>query len=200
VGSLTEPTQRVLEAASALGREFRLASLTVLVGHVGTAVAEAVGAGILESFDGVLRFTHILICDELCAALTLERRSQYHRAAATNERDPVLGAPHWLAGGRLEDSSHVFTVVVEGPPARERAIRVRGRRVARPPCARRVRLPAPAGERAPDRGRRGLSGCVRPTVAILLAKRSRLVRETASDRPLDLKWSSRGSPRPRAWP
>ena len=113
VGSLTEPTQLVLEAASVLGREFRLASLTVLVGDVGTAVAEAVGAGILESFDGVLRFTHILICDELCAALTLERRSQYHRAAAANERDPVLGAAHWLAGGRPEDSDHVFTVVVE---------------------------------------------------------------------------------------
>jgi tetratricopeptide (TPR) repeat protein len=113
VGSLTEPTQRVLEAASVLGREFRLASLTVLVEDVRTAVAEAVGAGILESFDGVLRFTHILICDELCAALTLERRSQYHRSAAANERDPVLAAPHWLAGGRPEDSNQVFTVVVE---------------------------------------------------------------------------------------
>lgn len=58
-------------------------------------------------------FTHILICDELCAAITPERRSRYHRAAAANERDPVLAAAHWLAGGRPEDSDHVFTVVVE---------------------------------------------------------------------------------------
>jgi hypothetical protein len=46
-------------------------------------------------------------------ALTVERRSHYHRAAAANERDPVLAAAHWLAGGRPEDSDHVFTVVVE---------------------------------------------------------------------------------------
>jgi tetratricopeptide (TPR) repeat protein len=111
LGSLTDPTQRVLEAASVLGRELRLASLTALAGDVGTAVAEAVGAGILESFEGVLRFTHILIRDELYAALTPERRSRYHRAAAANERDPVLAAPHWLAGGRPEDSDQVFTVV-----------------------------------------------------------------------------------------
>jgi hypothetical protein len=88
-----------------------LASLTVLAGDVGTAVTEAVGAGIVETFDGVLRFTHILIRDELYPALKPERRSRYHRAAAANERDPVLAVPHWLAGGQPGDSDQVFTVV-----------------------------------------------------------------------------------------
>lgn len=113
VAVLTEPAQRVLEVASSLGREFTATSLAARTGDVPASVAEAIDGGLLVPFDTHLRFTHMLIRDELYAALSSDRRAECHRTAAANERDPVLAAPHWLAGGRPEDEDRVFPVLVE---------------------------------------------------------------------------------------
>ncbi|HEY5375984.1 MAG TPA: BREX system ATP-binding domain-containing protein, partial [Polyangiaceae bacterium] len=113
LATLREPTRHMLEAASVLGRELTLAALTALTPDVDSALGEAAAAGILESSDSVLRFTHILIRNELYAALTPARRAECHRVAAARERDPVVATAHWLAGGRPEDTDHVFSVLLE---------------------------------------------------------------------------------------
>ncbi len=51
---------------------------------------------------------------QLCAALTLERRSRYHRAWPPAPRTSATRSSrrlHWLSGGRPEDADRVFIVV-----------------------------------------------------------------------------------------
>jgi tetratricopeptide (TPR) repeat protein len=116
VALLSETTQRSLETASVLGRELPIAALPA------EAVEEATLAGILhDAGEGRLRFTHVLIRDELHAALPPERRRELHRAAALREVDPVLAAPHWIMGARPEDATEVAAIVeaaIDGANAR----------------------------------------------------------------------------------
>jgi hypothetical protein len=50
----------------------------------------------------------------------------YYRAAADNERDPVLAAAHWLAGGRPEGRRPHRLGAGRGPAPRERPLRPTG--------------------------------------------------------------------------
>jgi tetratricopeptide (TPR) repeat protein len=115
VGMLSTRTQDVLTRASVLGREFGAGSLE---GDQAVEIAEAIAAGVLVPAGdgqeaGRYRFTHVLIRDELYAAIPPERRAELHRQAAADERDPTLATPHWLLGGRAEDAPTMLATVTD---------------------------------------------------------------------------------------
>jgi DNA-binding SARP family transcriptional activator/tetratricopeptide (TPR) repeat protein len=114
-GRLSERCRRVLDAASVLGREFRVDALDVLAGLgrgelldvLDEAVAERVVAEV-PGAPGRLRFAHALIRDTLYDELTPTRRLRMHaRAGAALEEiyvadpEPHLAelALHFVAAG-----------------------------------------------------------------------------------------------------
>lgn len=85
---LSEPCQRVLAIASALGREFAIEPLALVSGVDAGSLAElldqALAAGILVEATppGSLRFSHALVADTLYDGLSPARRARVHAAIA----------------------------------------------------------------------------------------------------------------------
>jgi tetratricopeptide (TPR) repeat protein len=109
--SILSPHARaVLEIASVLGRDARIAAIEALARRdVEAELREASAAGVAtEAALGRLRFSHVLLRDELYARLTPERRTELHRAAADEltrtASDPAIAAHHQLLGARAEDA------------------------------------------------------------------------------------------------
>jgi predicted ATPase len=101
VALLSPPTQRILEVASVLGREFSVARVEALASDVRAGVDEAIAAGILlgeSPNESRARFTHVLIREELYARIHPDRRKELHRAVAAHEHDPTMATHHWIAG------------------------------------------------------------------------------------------------------
>lgn len=88
--------RRAVEAAAILGQRFQLADLRALLNEVGYQTDELARRHLIRPEGGELAFAHALIRDGVYAALTKERRSHLHRAAAAiyAARDPVLMAEH----------------------------------------------------------------------------------------------------------
>jgi tetratricopeptide (TPR) repeat protein len=123
-----EPAQRVLETASALGREARFQTVAALSGDPAAArraVEEAVAAGVLEPLDEArVRFSHVLLRDELYARIGDDRRRSIHAAAATVLRregaDDAALAHHALLGAGEDPGEAVATVLAAMQQARVR--------------------------------------------------------------------------------
>jgi len=96
---LGAPARDVLTAASVLGRELDLATITVFAAAPQAALAEACELGILEPLDSARwRFTHVLLREGLYEGIPGERRAALHHAAATTLRsgDPAVVAHHLM--------------------------------------------------------------------------------------------------------
>jgi class 3 adenylate cyclase len=93
---LPEADRRAIEAAAILGQRFRLADLRRLVGGDGYDPAELARRHLVRPDGAELAFAHALIRDGVYASLTLERRAQFHRAAAAlfAAHDPAVSAEH----------------------------------------------------------------------------------------------------------
>jgi len=120
VSMLSLSTQHALEAASVLGRELSITAITALVGDARDAIDEAIASAILAPVEpvgdpdrahGRVRFTHILIRDEIYARLGIDRRADLHRAVAADEPDPATAAFHWLLGARRDDVDPAIAAV-----------------------------------------------------------------------------------------
>ena len=86
--NLSEDAQRVLTAASVLGREFSLSAVARLSGLDGEALLDVLDEAVTERLvgevpgaPGYLRFTHVLIRDTLYQGLSGPRRLWFHRQA-----------------------------------------------------------------------------------------------------------------------
>lgn len=114
LSTLSEATQRVLAAASVLGREFDRQVLEQMAGASASeaAVHEALTAEILsESPTGLdlYRFSHALLSETLYAGLSPHRRMELHHAAGVAiealpqaERQASELAHHFYAAGTLD--------------------------------------------------------------------------------------------------
>jgi hypothetical protein len=112
---LVSPRARsLLEAASVLGREPTLDVLRALLAVDSVALREALASGIVRDIgEDRLRFSHILLRDELYASLDPERRAALHRAAATVAgQGRSLVAHHALEGSRAADASLTLDLVL----------------------------------------------------------------------------------------
>ncbi len=116
---LSPATKAALAAAAVLGREFTQTALAALVGDTRAELEEAISSGILLRVVGdnatsefTLRFTHVLMRDELYVSFTPEHRAQLHRSVAMQSADPALAAPHWLSGARAADAALVERAVL----------------------------------------------------------------------------------------
>jgi hypothetical protein len=132
---VSEHAQRLLETASVLGRELSVAMLKLLAGpdEIG-ALDEAVASGIFrDAGEGRLRFSHILLRDELYARLSEERRRALHRQAAFASHSRAAAAHHILLGAAPQEAKATLDVVhaamreASGKAAHEDAARL-GRR------------------------------------------------------------------------
>jgi tetratricopeptide (TPR) repeat protein len=105
---------RLLEIASVLGREPPLAALKSLASRDELAVLdEAMASGILRDVgDGRLRFSHILLRDELYARLGDDRRRALHREASRVGGDRAAAAHHALLGTRTKDAKVTMELVI----------------------------------------------------------------------------------------
>lgn len=113
--SLVSPAARsLLEAASVLGREPTLGVLRALLDVDPSALREALASGIVRDIgDDRLRFSHILLRDELYAGLEAQRRAELHRtAAAVTSQGRSLVAHHALEGARAADASSTLDLVL----------------------------------------------------------------------------------------
>jgi tetratricopeptide (TPR) repeat protein len=102
-----EPARRLLEVASILGREAPVGTLCAMAVEVDcdseACIDEALAAAIVtRTKDGNLRFSHVLVRDELYAHVPQARRSKLHFSAALRFfEDPshiALAAHHVLLG------------------------------------------------------------------------------------------------------
>ncbi len=113
LGLLSPAARRLLETASILGREPTLELLRAIGPTELEALEEALASGIVQDVgDDRLRFSHILLCDELYAGLDPERRGVLHRAAASAARDRTLVAHHALEGARQQDTDQTLELVL----------------------------------------------------------------------------------------
>ncbi len=101
--SLEAGTVEALEAASVIGREFRLATLAKAVPEEQRLIElldQAVAAGLIVEVSGAIgrfRFTHNLIRETLYAGLATVRRVRLHRAVAEAIEAIYGDAPEHLA-------------------------------------------------------------------------------------------------------
>jgi hypothetical protein len=110
---LSPAARRLLGTASILGREPTLELLRAIATQELDALNEALASGIVHLIDDDrLRFTHILLCDELYAGLDSERRGELHRAAAGAARDRTVKAHHALEGARGQDTDQTLELVL----------------------------------------------------------------------------------------
>lgn len=110
---LSPGARRLLETASILGREPSLELLRAIAPRELDALNEAVASGVVHDIgDDRLRFSHILLCDELSAAMDSEQRRKLHRAAARAARDRTVRAHHALEGARSDDSAQTLELVL----------------------------------------------------------------------------------------
>lgn len=109
----SERALALLEAASVLGREPSLATLKAIAGPDElAALDEALASGVLrDAGEGRLRFSHILLRDELYARLPAARRAELHRRAARASQSAAAVAHHALAGAQPEDASATLVEV-----------------------------------------------------------------------------------------
>jgi hypothetical protein len=132
---VSDRAEQLLETASVLGRELSLAMLKLLarVEDMG-ALDEALASGIFrDAGEGRLRFSHILLRDELYARLPEEQRCALHRQAAFASQSRAAAAHHILLGAVPEDARATLDVIhaamreASGKAAHEDAARL-GRR------------------------------------------------------------------------
>jgi AAA ATPase domain len=113
--SLDQATIATLEAASVIGREFRLATLMRAMGESERLVAFldlADAAGLIVAIPGSIgryQFTHNLIRETLYAGLATERRIQLHRAIGEAIAETFGDAPD-----RLAELAHHFAQASPG--------------------------------------------------------------------------------------
>lgn len=118
LGVLSPAALATCRAAAVLGRELPLHALLAVVDDTAiaarAAVDEAIAASILVSAEpDALRFSHVLVRDELYSQIEPEERASLHRRAAfALANEPALVAEHWLAGGRPEDASTIASAVL----------------------------------------------------------------------------------------
>jgi tetratricopeptide (TPR) repeat protein len=113
LGLLSPAARRLLETASILGREPTLELLRAIGSSELGALEEALASGIIQDMgDDRLRFSHILLRDELYSSIEPERRVALHRAAAGVARDRTLVAHHALEGTREQDTDQTFERVL----------------------------------------------------------------------------------------
>ena len=98
--------EALLTALAVIADGFTEAALVALAGtdHVGTALSEAVSAGVLESARGRYSFRHALVRDQLAASLPEEDLQRAHADAAallaSEDAPPEQVAHHLLGAGR----------------------------------------------------------------------------------------------------
>ncbi|AKF08241.1 ATP-binding protein [Sandaracinus amylolyticus] len=132
LGALPAPDVAMLEAASVLGRDVRVASLAELletsVASLGAALRRCAGARVLvELAPGALRFSHVLLREVLYQQVDSERRAVLHaRAATCLEQRRDAGAEV----GTSEIAFHWAAAAAAGGGARERASAVMSARRA----------------------------------------------------------------------
>lgn len=113
--SLVSPAaRRLLETASVLGREPALDVLRALESFEEPALHGALASGIVRDVGhDRLRFSHILLRDELYLGIESARRGALHRAAAAaTYQERTLAAHHALEGARAEDASATLELVL----------------------------------------------------------------------------------------
>ncbi len=115
-------TRRVIEVASVLGREAPIEVVRALAANVDAdplaRVQEAVAAAILtEAGQAEVRFTHVLVRDEVYGGMRQAARAELHRAAARHfGHQPPLGAlaaHHALLGADAAHADAAAAAVVE---------------------------------------------------------------------------------------
>jgi tetratricopeptide (TPR) repeat protein len=110
---LSPAARRLLETASILGREPTLELLRAIAPGELDALDEAVASGVVHYIgDDRLRFSHILLCDELYAAMDAAQREKLHRAAAGAARNRTVKAHHALEGARSHDADQTLELVL----------------------------------------------------------------------------------------
>ncbi|HWU88148.1 MAG TPA: AAA family ATPase, partial [Kofleriaceae bacterium] len=110
---VSEPALRLLEIASVVGRELPRSLLeAVAAPHELEALDEALASDILRDVgEGRLRFSHMLVRDELYARLGEDRRGALHQRAASASQDRAAAAHHALLGARAEDAASALARV-----------------------------------------------------------------------------------------
>jgi tetratricopeptide (TPR) repeat protein len=96
--------KRAIEAAAILGQRFRLGDLRSLLGNGDYDPAELARRHLVRPEGSEISFAHALIRDGVYASLTLGRRAQLHRAAASlfESDDPAMSAEHLDRAGDPE--------------------------------------------------------------------------------------------------
>jgi len=110
---VSERALALLEIASVLGREPALALLRSVAGSPALeALDEALASGIVrDAGDGRLRFSHILLRDELYARLPEEKRKALHLKTARASQHPATAAHHALLGAGTGDAHATLELV-----------------------------------------------------------------------------------------
>jgi hypothetical protein len=124
LGLLSPGARALVETMSILGRESSRSALGPLLSAAGgfgdpaTLLEEARTKGVIVDGhgdgegDGVLRFTHALLRDELHAGLPPGRRAELHRAAWKAAADPATALHHALEGARPEDLAELLATAM----------------------------------------------------------------------------------------
>ena len=107
-GSLDDETRTLLLLIAAHGR-FPVAALTALSVAPG-AVDCARAAGVIETQDGVIRFTHPVLASAMYGGATPDDRRAAHRRLATVAEDPVHRARHLALGAEAPDDALAATI------------------------------------------------------------------------------------------
>jgi tetratricopeptide (TPR) repeat protein len=99
---LGDATRTMLETLSVAGREI---DRPTLAAFEATSLDEAYAKGIVvEGDNGGIRFTHVLLRDELYSNIPASRRAELHRRAWRVAPDPASALHHALEGAREEDA------------------------------------------------------------------------------------------------
>lgn len=120
---LSGGTRAVLEAAAVLGREVALAELEALAEGSQRAIDEALSAEIvIEAPPASVRFSHVLLVEELVRSTSEERLRDLHRRAGlaleAARAAPARVAHHYVAAGERERAVHAFVRAGEDARAR----------------------------------------------------------------------------------
>jgi len=118
VGRLSEPAQRVVQAASVVGEGFSPKLLAGVTGLSEWAVLEGVEEAEAHGLVRCAHFTHDLIRQGIYSDLPVQRKTTLHSAVAHSlgDADPAVQAWHWQAAGELERASRLWEEAADRTP------------------------------------------------------------------------------------
>ncbi|HUG29222.1 MAG TPA: AAA family ATPase [Candidatus Limnocylindria bacterium] len=146
LGALDLETRQALLLIAAHGR-FPVRALRAM-SIPPQAVDRARRAGVIETADGVARFTHPLLASAIYQGATEEERRAAHRRLATMFDDPIHRARHIALGAEAADEGLATTIEAAANLARDRGVSIAAAELAE------HALRLTASDQAGDRRRR----------------------------------------------